>query len=76
MFRGVEYYFVGQDTPFESWLGLHTVRVLHVVDCHCNGALFTEKRLGEKYYIEVDGFVGLLVPFVFGQVDDLGRDVG
>ena len=33
-----------------------------------HGALFTEKGLGEKYYIKVDGFVGLLVPFVLGRM--------
>jgi len=46
-----------------------------VVDRQRHGALFTEEGLGEKYHIEVDGFVGLLVPLVFWRVDDLYRDV-
>ena len=41
-----------------------------MVDRQRHGALFTEEGLGEEYYVELDGFVGLLVPIVFGRVDD------
>ena len=39
-----------------------------MVDRQRHGALFTEEGLGKEYYVEVDGFVGLLVPFVFGEL--------